>query len=172
MATELLLKDLSTNTGGGADDDDIPEGPVVDENVHVVIHEKDSNTNLLKNTGTKLKTNTTYQVLLWSDKNGNGTYDAGENVTDQYDYRWKFVGTSAIAGTGTGGIVNESWNDKDLVIPLTTPKRKRRSREQTAALPWVPTVSRALVCPSTTDANKLSSTYHSPRGVVFSAHFA
>ncbi|WP_082243119.1 SinI family autotransporter-associated protein [Salmonella enterica] len=124
VATELLLKDLSTNTGGGADDDDIPEGPVVDENVHVVIHEKDSNTNLLKNTGTKLKTNTTYQVLLWSDKNGNGIYDAGENVTDQYDYRWKFVGTSAIAGTGTGGIVNESWNDKDLVIPVTNAEAK------------------------------------------------
>lgn len=124
VATELLLKDLSTDAGGGADGDDIPEGPVVDENVHVVIHEKDSNTNLLKNTGTKLKTNTTYQVLLWSDKNGNGTYDAGENVTDQYDYRWKFVGTSAIAGTGTGGIVNESWNDKDLVIPLTNAEAK------------------------------------------------
>ncbi|WP_366541324.1 SinI family autotransporter-associated protein, partial [Salmonella enterica] len=87
VATELLLKDLSTDAGGGSDDDEIPEGPVVDENVHVVIHEKDSNTNLLKNTGTTLKTNTTYQVLLWSDKNGNGTYDAGENVTDQYDYR-------------------------------------------------------------------------------------
>ncbi|MGK7582420.1 SinI family autotransporter-associated protein, partial [Salmonella enterica] len=69
---------------------------------------------------TKLKTNTTYQVLLWSDKNGNGTYDAGENVTDQYNYRWKFVGeTSLSARTGTGGIVNESWNDKDLAIPLT-----------------------------------------------------
>ncbi len=133
VATELLLKDLSTDAGGGSDDDEIPEGPVVDENVHVVIHEKDSNTNLLKNSGTTLKTNTTYQVLLWSDKNGNGTYDAGENVTDQYDYRWKFVG---------------------------------------AAFPWVATVSRALVCPSTTNANKLSSTYHSPRGVVFSAHFA
>ncbi|EAA9320899.1 SinI family autotransporter-associated protein [Salmonella enterica] len=126
VATELLLKDLSTYAGGGADgdDDDIPEGPVVDDNVHVVIHEKGSNTNLLKNTGTTLKTNTTYQVLLWSDKNGNGTYDAGENVTDQYDYRWKFVGTSKIAGTGTGGIVNESWNDKDLVIPLTNTEAK------------------------------------------------
>ncbi|HAE5078596.1 TPA_asm: hypothetical protein G4G62_004334, partial [Salmonella enterica subsp. enterica serovar Typhimurium] len=78
VATELLLKDLSTDAGGGSDDDEIPEGPVVDENVHVVIHEKDSNTNLLKNSGTTLKTNTTYQVLLWSDKNGNGTYDAGE----------------------------------------------------------------------------------------------
>lgn len=126
VATELLLKDLSTYAGGGADgdDDDIPEGPVVDDNVHVVIHEKGSNTNLLKNTGTTLKTNTTYQVLLWSDKNGNGTYDAGENVTDQYDYRWKFVGKSAIAGTGTGGIVNESWNDKDLVIPVTNVEAK------------------------------------------------
>ncbi|EDB3336431.1 hypothetical protein F9V99_16315 [Salmonella enterica subsp. enterica serovar Typhimurium] len=79
---------------------------------------------LLKNSGTTLKTNTTYQVLLWSDKNGNGTYDAGENVTDQYDYRWKFVGTSKIAGTGTGGIVNESWNDKDLVIPVTNAEAK------------------------------------------------
>ncbi|MDI5821715.1 SinI family autotransporter-associated protein, partial [Salmonella enterica subsp. enterica serovar Kentucky] len=59
VATELLLKDLSTDAGGGSDDDEIPEGPVVDENVHVVIHEKDSNTNLLKNTGTTLKTNTT-----------------------------------------------------------------------------------------------------------------
>ncbi|AVS17149.1 hypothetical protein B7N40_20150 [Salmonella enterica subsp. enterica serovar Bovismorbificans] len=124
VATELLLKDLSTDAGGGSDDDEIPEGPVVDENVHVVIHEKDSNTNLLKNSGTTLKTNTTYQVLLWSDKNGNGTYDAGENVTDQYDYRWKFVGTSKIAGTGTGGIVNENWNDKDLVIPLTNSEAK------------------------------------------------
>lgn len=171
VATELLLKDLSTNTGGGADDDDIPEGPVVDENVHVVIHEKDSNTNLLKNTGTKLKTNTTYQVLLWSDKNGNGTYDAGENVTSMTT-----VGNSlapaqlqvlvpAVSLTKAGTI-------KTLSSRLPTPKRKRRSREQTAALPWVPTVSRALVCPSTTDANKLSSTYHSPRGVVFSAHFA
>lgn len=52
------------------------------------------------------------------------SYDAGENVTDQYDYRWKFVGTSAIAGTGTGGIVNENWNDKDLVIPLTNAEAK------------------------------------------------
>ncbi|APV87707.1 hypothetical protein EXA76_13655 [Salmonella enterica subsp. enterica serovar Stanleyville] len=124
VATELLLKDLSTDAGGGADGDDIPEGPVVDENVHVVIHEKDSNTNLLKNTGTTLKTNTTYQVLLWSDKNGNGTYDTGEDVTSQYDYRWKFVGTSKIAGTGTGGIVKETYNNSDLVIPVTNAEAK------------------------------------------------
>ncbi|WP_366538222.1 SinI family autotransporter-associated protein, partial [Salmonella enterica] len=118
VATELLLKDLSTDAGGGADGDDIPEGPVVDENVHVVIYESGSTTNLL-GTSTPLKTDTTYKVLLWSDKNSNGTYDTGEDVTSQYDYRWKFVGTSAIAGTGTGGIVNENWNDKDLVIPVT-----------------------------------------------------
>ncbi len=116
MATELLLKDLSTDAGGGSDDDEIPEYPVVDENVHVVIYESGSTTNLL-GTSTPLKTDTTYKVLLWSDKNSNGTYDTGEDVTSQYDYRWKFVGTSKIAGTGSGGIVNESWNDKDLVIP-------------------------------------------------------
>ncbi|EIR3139668.1 hypothetical protein LWV20_000292 [Salmonella enterica] len=123
VATELLLKDLSTDAGGGADGDDIPEGPVVDENVHVVIYESGSTTNLL-GTSTPLKTDTTYKVLLWSDKNSNGTYDTGEDVTSQYDYRWKFVGTSAIARTGTGGIVNENWNDKDLVIPVTNADAK------------------------------------------------
>ncbi|EAO5313605.1 hypothetical protein E8A33_13110 [Salmonella enterica] len=125
VATELLLKDLSTDAGGGADGDDIPEGPVVDENVHVVIYESGSTTNLL-GTSTPLKTNTTYKVLLWKDKEGGtaGKYDTGEEVTSQYDYRWKFVGTSKIAGTGTGGIVNESWNDKDLVIPLTNAEAK------------------------------------------------
>ncbi|EAP8962922.1 hypothetical protein LN258_001769 [Salmonella enterica subsp. enterica serovar Banana] len=123
VATELLLKDLSTDAGGGSDDDEIPEGPVVDENVHVVIYESGSTTNLL-GTSTPLKTDTTYKVLLWSDKNSNGTYDTGEDVTSQYDYRWKFMGTSAKAGTGAGGIVNESWNDKDLVIPLTNAEAK------------------------------------------------
>lgn len=125
VAAELLLKDLSTDAGGGADGDDIPEGPVVDENVHVVIYESGSTTNLL-GTSTPLKTNTTYKVLLWKDKEGGtaGKYDTGEEVTSQYDYRWKFVGTSKIAGTGTGGIVNESWNDKDLVIPVTNAEAK------------------------------------------------
>lgn len=107
--------------------------------------------------------------MLWSDKNGNGTYDAGENVTDQYDYRWKFVGTSAIAGTGTGGIVNESWNDKDLVIPLTNAEAKTAFEGADGGVTVGTDGVGALVCPSTTDANKLSSTYHSPRGVVFRA---
>ncbi|WP_196210573.1 SinI family autotransporter-associated protein [Citrobacter sp. Res13-Sevr-PEB04-36] len=125
IATELLLNDLSTNTGGGSDSDDVPEGPVVDENVHVVIYESTSNTNLLGTT-TNLKTNATYKVLLWKDKAG-GTadrYDAGEEVTDKYDYRWKFTGTSKIAGTGAAGIVNESWNNRDLVIPITNAEAK------------------------------------------------
>ncbi|MDU3906690.1 MAG: SinI family autotransporter-associated protein [Citrobacter portucalensis] len=125
VATELLLRDLSTNEGGGGDDDDIPEGPVVDENVHAVIYESGSTTNLLGAT-TNLKTNTTYKVLLWKDKAGGteGKYDTGEEVTADYNYRWRFVGTSQKAGTGTGGIVNESWNDKDLVIPITNAEAK------------------------------------------------
>lgn len=123
VATELLLNDLSTNAGGGADDDDLPEGPVVNENVKVVIYESGSQTNLL-GTETKLKTNTTYKVLLWSDKNGNAKYDTGEDVTKDYDYRWKFTGTSAIAGTGAPGIVNESYNNHDLVIPETNAEAK------------------------------------------------
>lgn len=125
VATELLLTDLSTNAGGGSDDDDIPEGPVVDENIQVVIYESGSTTNLL-GTSTALKTDTTYKVLLWKDKAGGtaGKYDAGEEVTSSYDYRWKFTGTSKSAGTGAGGIVNDTWNNKDLVIPLTNADAK------------------------------------------------
>ena len=125
VATELVLKDLSTDAGGGSDGDDIPEGPVVDENVHVVIYAAGTTTNLL-DTQTMLNTDTTYKVLLWKDKAGGtaGSYDAGEEVTSQYDYRWKFTGSSGIAGTGVGGIVNESYNNRDLVIPLTNAEAK------------------------------------------------
>ncbi|POP45133.1 hypothetical protein CHU32_20440 [Superficieibacter electus] len=121
----VLLKDLSTNAGGGADDDDIPEGPVVDENVHVVIHEEGQSTNLLGSTA-NLKTNTTYQVLLWKDLDGDNTYDGGdENVTDNYNYRWRFTGTSGIAtGQGSAGIVNSKYDNNDLVIPVTNAQAK------------------------------------------------
>lgn len=122
IAPVLLLADLSTNAGGGADDDDIPEGPVVDENVKVVIHESGVNTNLL-GTDAKLKTNTTYQVLLWKDKNSNGQYDAGENVTSDYNYRWKFTGTSKQLGTA-GGLVSSTYNNSDLVVPVTNAEAK------------------------------------------------
>ena len=122
IASVLLLNDLSTNAGGGADDDDIPEGPVVDENVKVVIYESGTTTNLL-GTSTKLKTNTTYKVLLWKDKNGNSTYDTGEDVTSDYNYRWKFTGTSLQLVTADG-IVNSSHNNSDLVIPVTNAEAK------------------------------------------------
>ncbi|MCV5696050.1 hypothetical protein OFN29_27585, partial [Escherichia coli] len=93
VAEQLILLDLSTNAGGGSDSDDIPEGPVFDDAVKVVIHEQGVNTNLLGKE-TKLKTNTTYQVMLWKDKNNNGSYDTGEEVTNDYNYRWRFTGTS------------------------------------------------------------------------------
>ncbi|EFE09849.1 SinI family autotransporter-associated protein [Citrobacter youngae] len=122
VAPVVLLSDLSTNAGGGGDDDDIPEGPVVDENVKVVIYESGTTANLL-GSATKLKTNTTYKVLLWKDANGNGTYDTGEDVTADYHYRWKFTGTSLQLGA-SGGIVNASHNDGDLVIPVTNAEAK------------------------------------------------
>lgn len=125
VAEVLFLNDLSTDAGGGADDDDIPEGPVYDSDVHVVIYEAGTQTDLLGKE-TKLKTNTTYKVLLWKDKAG-GTankYDTGEEVTTQYDYRWKFTGQSGVAHTGAPGIVNESYNNHDLVIPITNAEAK------------------------------------------------
>ncbi|EAA7243035.1 hypothetical protein FNH63_07900 [Salmonella enterica subsp. salamae] len=123
VAEVLMLNDLSSDAGGGSDSDDIPEGPVYDSAVHVVIYESGTQANLLGKE-TKLKTDTTYKVLLWKDKNGDDKYTADEAVTDQYDYRWKFTGNSAIAGTGAPGIVNESWNNKDLVIPATNAEAK------------------------------------------------
>ncbi|RZM98626.1 hypothetical protein CRG95_17830 [Escherichia sp. E4208] len=122
VADQVVMLDLSTNAGGGSDSDDIPEGPVFDDAVHVVIHEKDINTNLLGK-ATKLKTNTTYQVMLWKDKNNNSTYDAGEEVTSQYNYRWRFTGTSLQLGTA-GGLVNPTYNNSDLVIPVTNAEAK------------------------------------------------
>lgn len=125
VAEVLLLNDLSTDAGGGSDDDDIPEGPVYDSAVHVVIYESGTQANLLGKE-TKLKTNTTYKVMLWKDKAGGtaGKYDIGEEVTSQYDYRWKFTGQSGVAHTGAAGIVNESYNNHDLVIPLTNAEAK------------------------------------------------
>ncbi|HDP4933785.1 TPA: inverse autotransporter beta domain-containing protein [Escherichia coli] len=122
VAEQLILLDLSTNAGGGSDSDDIPEGPVFDDAVKVVIHEQGVNTNLLGKE-TKLKTNTTYQVMLWKDKNSNGSYDTGEEVTSQYNYRWRFTGTSLQLRTN-GGIVNPSYNNSDLVIPVTNAEAK------------------------------------------------
>lgn len=122
VAEQLILLDLSTNAGGGSDNDDIPEGPVFDDAVKVVIHEQGVNTNLLGKE-TKLKTNTTYQVMLWKDKNSNGSYDTGEEVTSQYNYRWRFTGTSLQLRTN-GGIVNPSYNNSDLVIPVTNAEAK------------------------------------------------
>ncbi|QLN20086.1 hypothetical protein HVZ29_15160 [Escherichia coli] len=122
VAPLLELYDLSTNAGGGSDSDDIPEGPVFDDAVKVVIYEADTTTNLL-GSATKLKTGTTYKVLLWKDSNGDGTYEAGEDVTSQYNYRWRFTGTSLQLGTA-GGLVNPSQNNQDLVIPVTNADAK------------------------------------------------
>lgn len=124
VAPEILLNDLSANAGGGSDSDDIPEGPVFDDAVHVVIYEAGTTTNLLGTT-TTLKTNTIYKVLLWKDKAGGeaNRYDAGEDVTSQYNYRWRFTGTSLQLGTA-GGLVNPENNNKDLVIPVTNAQAK------------------------------------------------
>lgn len=104
--------------GGGSASDDIPAGPVVDNNVKVVIYKTDD-TNKKKLLGTTdiLATKTSYSVILYSDANNNNKVDTGEDVTSQYDYRWRFSGTSA-HGTA-GGVVKDTWNNTALVIPAT-----------------------------------------------------
>lgn len=112
------MADLSTAAGGGSDSDDIPEGPVVDDDLQVTIYDAaDTTVNLLKNTSVPLHTGHTYKVKLWRDTNGNGTYDSGTDtdVTSYYDYMWVFTGTSATANTsGDSSVQNE-----DLVLPAT-----------------------------------------------------
>lgn len=82
--------------GGGSASDDIPAGPVVDNNVKVVIYKTDdTNKKNLLGTTDILATNTSYSVILYSDANNNNKVDTGEDVTSQYDYRWRFSGTSA-----------------------------------------------------------------------------
>lgn len=173
VATELLLKDLSTDAGGGADGDDIPEGPVVDENVMWLSTSlaqpptcwvpllRSKPTQLIKFCCGKIKRVVRQVNTIPVKRLPASTTTVGNSLAPAQLQ----VLVPAVSLTKAGTI-------KTLSSLSPTPKRKRRSREQTAALPWVPTVSRALVCPSTTDANKLSSTYHSLRGVVFSAHFA
>ncbi|MWO89222.1 hypothetical protein GQM97_24570, partial [Escherichia coli] len=77
----------------------------------------------LLGTSTKIDVNSTYKVLLWSDKNGDGQYTSDENVTADYNYRWKFTGTSAQLHT-EGGIVKDTYNNQDLVIPVTNTEAK------------------------------------------------
>lgn len=122
VAEEIILKDLSTDAGGGSDSDDIPEGPVVDDNVGVIIVDMaDQSVNLLKNQDTNLHTGHTYKVVLWKDTNDNGTYESGvdTNVTNNYDYQWVFTGRSATDGTAPTGPVDSNVQNRDLLIPET-----------------------------------------------------
>lgn len=122
VAEEIILKDLSTDAGGGSDSDDIPEGPVVDDNVNVIIVDMaDQSVNLLKNQSSNLHTGHTYKVALWKDINGNNTYDSGvdTNVTNDYDYQWVFTGNSATDGTAPTGPVDSTVQNRDLLIPET-----------------------------------------------------
>lgn len=62
----------------------------------------------------------TYVAKLYSDENKNGRYDAGTDVdvTTNYDYRWVLSGSSQQLST-SGGIVNSSFDNQNLVIPAT-----------------------------------------------------
>lgn len=123
VAEEIILKDLSTDAGGGSDSDDIPEGPVVDDNVGVIIVDMaDQSVNLLNHTETNLHTGHTYKAVLWRDTNGNKTYDSGtdEIVNDKYDYQWVFTGESATdRTTAPTGPVDSNVQNRDLFIPET-----------------------------------------------------
>lgn len=121
---EIHLLDLTTDTGGGGDNDDIPSGPVINDNLHVSIYKEGTTTNLLGGS-TPIELNTTYKVLLWSDENNNNRYDTGEDVTQNYHYRWRFTGTSKSSTPGaTGGFVAQSKWDQPLTIPVTNAEAK------------------------------------------------
>lgn len=122
--TEISLLDLTTDSGGGDNTDDVPSGPVINDNLHVSIYKDGTMTNLL-NGSTPIALDATYKVLLWSDENGNNQYDTGEEVTNNYHYRWRFTGTSKSSTPGAaGGFVAENKWDQPLVVPSTNAAAK------------------------------------------------
>ncbi|SQI41520.1 intimin-like protein SinH [Leminorella richardii] len=116
--TQLVLTDLSSSDGGGSDSDDIPTGPVVDDSVKVMIYDSTEPTvDLLASNTVKLHTEHTYKARLYKDKDNSNTFNTGdEDVTNKYDYKWVFTGTSMQLGTAGG---DSSVQNADLVIPAT-----------------------------------------------------
>lgn len=119
VGTALHLYDVSNANGGGSDEDNVDPGPVVNQNLKVAIFVKDTTTNLI-NGNTPIQLGKTYVAKLYSDENKNGRYDAGTDVdvTTNYDYRWVLSGSSQQLST-SGGIVNSSFDNQNLVIPAT-----------------------------------------------------
>lgn len=119
VGTALHLYDVSTASGGGSDSDNVAPGPVVNQNLKVAIFVDGTSINLI-NGSTPIELGKTYVAKLYSDENKNGKFDAGTDadVTANYDFRWVLSGSSQQLGT-SGGIVNSSFDNNNLVIPAT-----------------------------------------------------
>ena len=119
VGTALQLYDISTASGGGSDSDNVAPGPVVNQNLKVAIFVDGTSINLI-NGSTPIELGKTYVAKLYSDENKNGKFDAGTDadVTANYDFRWVLSGSSQQLGT-SGGIVNSSFDNNNLVIPAT-----------------------------------------------------
>ncbi|EEW0112572.1 TPA: hypothetical protein RY449_000589 [Escherichia albertii] len=117
--TALTLLDISTASGGGSDSDNVDPGPVVNQNLKVVIYEQGTSTDLIGGS-TPIALGKTYVAKLYSDENGNGQWDAGTDVdvTANYDFAWVFNGNSKQLGTA-GGIASASFDNSNIVIPQT-----------------------------------------------------
>ncbi len=117
--TALTLLDISTASGGGSDSDNVDPGPVVNQNLKVVIYEQGTSTDLIGGS-TPIALGKTYVAKLYSDENGNGQWDAGTDVdvTTNYDFAWVFNGNSKQLGTA-GGIASASFDNSNIVIPQT-----------------------------------------------------
>ncbi|MEB4676690.1 SinI family autotransporter-associated protein [Enterobacteriaceae bacterium G50] len=122
----LSLLDITTANGGGTDggDDNVDPGPVVNQNLKVAIFVKDTKVNLIGG-NTPIALDTTYVAKLFSDENGNGTWDAGTDVdvTANYDFAWVFNGNSKQLNTA-GGIANARFDNNELSIPKTNADAK------------------------------------------------
>ena len=119
VGNALHLYDISTASGGGSDSDNVAPGPVVNQNLKVAIFVDGTSINLI-NGSTPIELGKTYVAKLYSDENKNGKFDAGTDadVTANYDFRWVLSGSSQQLGT-SGGIVNSSFDNNNLVIPAT-----------------------------------------------------
>lgn len=177
VGTALHLYDISTASGGGSDSDNVAPGPVVNQNLKVAIFVDGTSINLI-NGSTPIELGKTYVAKLYSDENKNGKFDAGTDadVTANYDFRWVLSGSSQQLGT-SGGIVNSSFDNNNLVIPATNEDARTNlngpARDGKEALPSRPTATgyRGTNFTLFTNTNNAYSAAF-PQGNAVSTYFA
>ena len=165
VAELLTLNDLSTGSGGGADDDDIPEGPVVDDSIAVAIYDSENaSVNLLK-TAVPSCIPVTPTLLSCGKMPTKTALTTREN--------WWLPISTTISGSLQAPVCN--WERREATLRFRTaiclfqrpmPKPEPRSSRTQATMAF-----RGMACRSSTRTNNSHRTSLS-RGAAFSVRFS